>query len=216
LLQAIHSLAKAAPGLARSPRSRILKLVIEVPPMNYSRSVKKLRRSFSTRDAEIWKGTAAGALGGLVASWVMNELSTLMQKAASNGGNGRQQQQQPAEQEPEDPTQTTAEKISELAGIRLNKEQKQKAGTVVHYAFGAVMGAVYGAAAEVLPPVKSLAGLPYGAALFVAADEVTLPALGLAKPPTEYPLSRHLSGLGQHLVYGVTTEIVRRALRDRL
>jgi len=52
---------------------------------------------------------------------------------------------------------------------------KKKGGTVVHYAFGAVMGAVYGAAAEVAPPVKSLAGLPYGAALFVGADEIALP-----------------------------------------
>jgi hypothetical protein len=37
---------------------------------------------------------------------------------------------------------------------------KKKGGTGVHYAFGAVMGAGYGAAAEVAPPVKSLAGLP--------------------------------------------------------
>jgi len=99
---------------------------------------------------------------------------------------------------------------------KLNKQQKKEGGTVVHYAFGAVMGAVYGAAADVVPPVKSLAGLPYGAALSVGADEIALPVLGLSKKPTEYPLSRHLSGLGQHLVYGATVELVRRGMRERL
>src|SRR5689334_15082927 len=167
--------------------------------MDYSRSVKRVRRSFRNRDGAIWKGAAAGAIGGLVASWTMNEFSTLVRKLAPNGSNGRQQKQERSEQQPEDPTQTTAEKIAELVGVRLDRQEKQKAGTVVHYVFGAAMGAVYGAAAELLPPAKSLVGVPYGAALFVAADEVALPVFGLAKPPTEYPLSRHLSGLSQHL-----------------
>jgi len=187
--------------------------------MNYSSRTSRARSSSteSTRDGEVWKGAAAGAVGGLVASWVMNEVSPVIQKIASAAGNGQQQEPKNSDQQPEDPTMTTAEKISEtIAGIRLTKEQKKKGGTIVHYAFGALMGAVYGAVAEVLSPVKSLAGLPYGAALFVSADELALPALGLAKMPTEYPLSRHLSGLGQHLVYGVTTEFVRRTLRNRL
>jgi uncharacterized membrane protein YagU involved in acid resistance len=146
----------------------------------------------------------------------MNEVSPVIQKIASAAGNG-QQQKANGEQQAEDPTMTTAEKVSEtVAGIRLTNEQKKKGGTIVHYAFGALMGAVYGAAAEVLPPIKSLAGLPYGAAVFVGVDEFALPALGLAKMPNEYPLSRHLSGLGQHLVYGATTEFVRRTLRNRL
>jgi uncharacterized membrane protein YagU involved in acid resistance len=148
----------------------------------------------------------------------MNEVAPVIEKIASLAGNGQQQEQQSSsQQQSEDPTQTTAEKISEVvAGIRLSKEQKKKGGTIVHYAFGALMGAVYGAAAEVLPPVKSLAGLSYGAAVFVGVDELALPVLGLAKTPVEYPLSSHLSGLGQHLVYGATTEFVRRTLRDRL
>ena len=188
--------------------------------MNYSSRTSRVRISStkSARDGEVWKGTAAGALGGLVASWAMNELSPVIQKITSLVDNGQQQKQRVSgEQQPEDPTMTTAEKISEtVAGIRLTKEQKKKGGTIVHYAFGALMGALYGAAAEVLPPVKSLAGLPYGAALFVGADELALPALRLSKRPSEYPLSRHLSGLGQHLVYGVTTEVVRRSPRNRL
>jgi hypothetical protein len=179
--------------------------------MDYS-SKKRRRRP------DVLKGAAAGAVGGLLASWVMNEFSPLIEKVAEAAANGSKRETQGnGQQRQEDPTAITAEKISKtVAGIRLNKKQKKKAGTLVHYAFGALMGGVYGAAAEVRPAAKSAAGLPYGAALFVGADEIALPVLGLAKKPTEYPLSRHLSGLGQHLVYGLTTELVRRTLREKL
>ena len=167
-------------------------------------------------DREIWKGAAAGAVGGLVASWVMNEFSSVLTKITEASTNGNKRKSQGNGQQQEDPTIVTAEKITEtFAGIRLSKDQKKIGGTVVHYAFGATMGAVYGAATEIRPEVHSLAGLPYGMALFLVADEVAVPLLGLAKKPTEYPLSSHLSGLGQHLVYGVTTELVRRTLREK-
>jgi uncharacterized membrane protein YagU involved in acid resistance len=78
------------------------------------------------------------------------------------------------------------------------------------------LGALYGAAAEYLPTVKSYAGLPYGAAVFVGADEIALPVLGLTKKPAEYPASQHLYGLSSHFVYGLTLEGVRRVVRDRL
>jgi len=40
--------------------------------------------------------------------------------------------------------------------------------------------------------------------------------LGLKKPPTEYPLSEHAYALASHLVYGLTTEMVRGAVRNVL
>ena len=60
--------------------------------------------------------------------------------------------------------------------------------------------------------VTALAGIPFGAALWLAADEIGVPAAGLAKGPAEYPVSKHASALAAHLVYGATTELVRRGL----
>jgi putative membrane protein len=107
-----------------------------------------------------------------------------------------------------------AGKIASLAGRQLLHEQKKKAGPLVHYGFGTLQGAMYGA-------VTGLAGvsggfLPsiiFGAALFAVADEIALPALGLSGKPTEYPASTHLYGLASHIVYGLSTEIARRGLR---
>jgi uncharacterized membrane protein YagU involved in acid resistance len=108
----------------------------------------------------------------------------------------------------------TADRISELVqGRHLTKDEKKKAGPVVHYAFGALLGAVYGASVEMNPAANALAGVPFGAILFAAANEMALPVLGLSDKPAAYPLSTHLYGLVSHAVYGVTTETIRRMVR---
>ena len=66
----------------------------------------------------------------------------------------------------------TAALIAEsVFGHSLTKEQKQEAGPLVHYAFGTLIGGIYGVAAEISPSVKSIGGLPFGTALFLGADE---------------------------------------------
>ena len=111
----------------------------------------------------------------------------------------------------------TASKIYETVfGEPLSPEQKKAAGPVVHYVFGTAMGGLYGVAAEYDRRVRSGAGVPFGTVLFAAADEVAVPALGLSKEPTEYPLSQHAYALASHVVYGATTEAVRRVTRKLL
>ncbi len=97
---------------------------------------------------------------------------------------------------------------------KLSREEKHVAGAVAHYAFGITTGAWYGAAAEYVPGVTVGAGLPFGAFVWLSADEGVVPALGLSKSPREYPLSIHAYALASHLVYGVATEVVRNAIRQ--
>jgi putative membrane protein len=172
-------------------------------------------------EANFLKGMLAGAVGGMAASWTMNEFQKVWaatEKQIIGGKQGQIGGQQKSDQDnsgdADDATMTTADRISELMqGRHLTKEEKKKAGPVVHYAFGALMGAVYGASVEVNPAANALAGIPFGAILFAAADEVALPVLGLSDKPAAYPLSTHLYGLVSHAVYGVTTETVRRIVR---
>ena len=168
-----------------------------------------------TGEGNILKGILAGAVGGLVASWTMNEFQKAWAAAEKQITGGKQSQQgDQGSEDAEDATMKTADRISELLqGRHLTKEEKKKAGPVVHYAFGALMGAVYGASVEVNPAANALGGIPFGAILFAAADEVALSALGLSDKPAAYPLSTHLYGLVSHAVYGATTETVRRMVR---
>ncbi len=166
-------------------------------------------------DGNVWKGLAAGIAGGLLASLVMNQFQALVKKAAESGGaNGKGAKSKKKESGGDDATVQAASAISEgLFNHRLAKEEKKVAGPVVHYAMGATMGALYGMLAEVDTRLTLGVGVPFGAAVWLAADEVAVPALGFGPPPLETPASTHASALASHAVYGLTTDLVRRALR---
>ena len=81
---------------------------------------------------------------------------------------------------------------------------------------GVTSGLIYGIVSEIALVTTAGLGLPFGAAVWLVADAVVVPALGLSKPVTEFPLSTHAYALSSHLVYGLTTDLVRRTVRDLL
>lgn len=201
------------------------------------------RRARGRGEGNVLKGLAAGLVGGLVASFVMNEFQALWSKvsegmkgpqADSSAGKGGETSQGQGEgrrnseegeqggrgdggEEQEPATVKAAEAISEgVFGHELTKREKPLAGEAVHYAMGGASGAIYGTLAELVPPVTTGAGVPFGAAVWLVADEAAVPALGLSKSPTEYPLSVHVYALASHLVFGLATDTVRRAVRRAL
>ena len=168
------------------------------------------------RQRHPWKGAAAGAIAGLAAAWTMNHVQNgwfkLSQKMKSYGDSGAMQQSE-GQEDGEPATMKAVERLSTLVGRPMTKEQRHAAAPLVHYAFGAVVGAAYGATVEYNRAAGIGAGIPFGTFVFVTADETAVPALRLSKPPTEYPLQTHLYALASHAVYGLTTEMVRRAAR---
>ncbi len=163
----------------------------------------------------LWKGIVAGALGGLAGSFVMNQFQaglSAASKAISNGGEEPQSESESSE-ESDDATVKTARAIAEnVLHKPLPKSEKQAAGSAVHYAFGATVGAVYGACSAALPITTLGRGIAYGTAVFLLADEVGVPAARLAPPPTESPASSHAKAFASHCVYGFVTDLVRRSL----
>ena len=176
-------------------------------------------------NANVWKGIVAGLAGGLVASWTMNQFQAAWMRLAANSdkphgaqsmqpSDGSEGNQSEDAKEQDDATVKAAKAISEnVFGHELQESEKKPAGAAVHYAFAVASGGLYGALAEVVPQVTTTAGLPFGAAFWLLADEVSVPLLGLSKGPTEYPVSTHVYSLASHIVYGVSTELSRRALR---
>ena len=162
-----------------------------------------MNRKRRSTGALVVRGLAAGLAGGLVASFAMNQFQASLSKlsrAEESGGQGG-----------DDATVKVAEAVSDAAlGHHLTRSEKEKAGPAVHYAFGATMGALYGVVSELEPRVKAGYGIPFGAGLWLAADELAVPALGLSKAPIDYPVSTHASAFAAHLVYGVTVDLVRR------
>lgn len=180
-------------------------------------------------EGDVWKGVVAGLVGGLVASWTMDrfqdvwlKLSTKDQPTGvqSSEQNSDLKEKQPStgnDGEQDDTTVKAASAISEgIFRHKLTKDEKKIAGPAVHYALGTGVGGLYGGVAEVIPEVTAGAGLPFGAAFWLVVDETAVPLLRLSKGPTEYPVSTHVYALTSHLVYGLTAELVRCALRKEL
>lgn len=170
-------------------------------------------------EGNIFKGLIAGLVAGLVASWTMNRFQDVWVKLADHqDGADRDPKLTPQNTEAEDDTTVrTASAISEgLFDHKLTDSEKRIAGTAVHYGLGTGVGGLYGVVAEITPEVTSGAGLPFGAAFWLVVDEGAVPLLGLSKAPTKYPLSTHVYALTSHFVYGLTAEVVRRAVRKAL
>jgi putative membrane protein len=99
---------------------------------------------------------------------------------------------------------------------RLSRDELRIAAAFFHYAFGAAVGAIYGAYVESRSRQRSRSGAGLGTALWATADEMAMPMLGLSERSTRRPLEMHLQSFAAHLVYGVTTEVVRRPARMAL
>jgi hypothetical protein len=184
-------------------------------------------------EGNVWKGLAAGVVGGLAAAWAMNQFQAAwsrvaegeershgaqsLQRGTPQHGVGRKLQLEGHDDERDDAAGRLANAVA-VATLdqELSGREKETAGAAFHYGMGATSGALYGAVAEAFPSVKAGAGLPFGAAVWVVADEGIVPLVGLSKPATDYPFSIHAYAFTSHLVFGLTAEFVRRAVRHVL
>ena len=156
-------------------------------------------------DNSVWKGLAAGLIGGLVASWTMNRFQDVWSTVANRQGNEKTPDTQEPEfgampEVPDDTTMKAASAISEgVFGHKLTQSEKKIGGTAVHYVLGTGVGGLYGAAAEMSPNVTAGAGLPFGAVFWLVVDEGAVPLLGLSEGPMAYPLSISFMDLQRRL-----------------
>lgn len=169
----------------------------------------------------VLRGIISGAAAGITATLIMDQflkLTSASQKAVEKQiklahgespweiAHERVQHEQQAAQQ-EDSTEIVARKLAKATGKTLDKEQKKTAGHVVHYAFGTLMGVVYGVSAELVPEATTGAGTAFGTLLYLGADEVAVPAFQLS--PANSPASDRLQHWAAHVVYGGSLELVR-------
>jgi putative membrane protein len=151
---------------------------------------------------KILRPLLAGAIGGLIGAAAMGPthvISTKVNAAPPPKG--------------EDATERVANGIARQAtGRSLARRDRKKGGQLVHFAFGACVGALYGLLASEYPIVTSGGGTLFGAGVYVGAHLIGVPALGLAPTADENGIAAESAELASHLVYGATTEKFRRAL----
>lgn len=104
----------------------------------------------------------------------------------------------------------------QVAGRSLPEKERQLALQGIHFIFGALAGAVYGALVEVEPSLAAWRGAAFGITLNRITHETILPHLGLTAPPGRQPTQERISEWVTHATYGVATDTVRRAVRRAL
>lgn len=146
-----------------------------------------------------------GAVAGIVGTWLMDLVTTaLMQQTPKKVI----EQEKAARPGGKTSVELMVDRIEETAGFELNQEQRTLIQQWVHYALGAVPGAIYVFARERIPGVGATHGLLYGALLFLVNDEWLNWQLGFAGAPEAYSTDTHLRGPLGHLVLGATTDIL--------
>ena len=152
----------------------------------------------ATHERSILKGALAGMVGGLAGAGAKVLAEKLFPPRAAG-------------QTP--PPIVLAEQV---AGHPLPPTQQQAAMHSIHWGFGAIAGAVYGAAVEMEPSVGAWKGAAFGLTLNKLTHESLLPKMGLAAAKEEQPPQERISEWVTHAVYGIFTETVRRAVRKSL
>ena len=168
----------------------------------------------------VGKGLLAGWIGGLVGTWAMSEAQALWSQAADgrrpHSAGGRHDAREWQERyEGQNANELAPQAVARATiGRRLTRDELEIAAPFSHYAFGSVTAAGYGALVEYEPAATAGYGTVFGGAVWAGADELAMPLLGLSR--RDYPLEAHLQAFTAHLVYGVTTEAVRRLVRRAL
>ena len=165
------------------------------------------RRESSGRakSKHLGKGILAGIVGGLVGSIALRAWMTVMSQV--HEGTTVPDQNGPAHQ-------VAGMVFRGLTGGDMTARQRFLYGEAVHYAFGAVTGGIYGGIAEYQAWTTAGKGLLFGTGVFLAADESSMPLLGLIPPPWTEIVPAQVEHWAAHLVFGIAGELTRRRLRQ--
>jgi putative membrane protein len=111
------------------------------------------------------------------------------------------------------PPVVLAEQVTQRS---LDDRERDLTMQTIHFVFGALAGAVYGALVEYEPSLGAWRGAAFGITLNRITHESLLPRLGLTAPPRQQPTQERISEWVTHAVYGIATDSVRRAVRRTL
>ena len=153
---------------------------------------------------------AFGLLAGAFATFVMDQVSGCAYQLEDE--KTRKQEEEIRHQEY--PPELLASKlVRAVNGADLDKEEKQKYGKAIHWAYGIGWGGMYGALRGRVPFADAASGVAFGLGLWLIGDELVVPALDLSPPSAAFPWQNHARAAANHLAYGSTLGLSHSLLR---
>ncbi|MEC9483754.1 MAG: DUF1440 domain-containing protein [Halomonas sp.] len=168
-----------------------------------------MRRETHTSDSRnVMMDALLGAVAGTVGVWALDRIDWFMFNHEDPAARRQTQAVRPHHAAP---AQVAADKAAEAMGKEVSNPEKSVPGTMIHYSLGTIPGAIYGAMHT--PLIGTGRGSLFGLSLFLMQDEGLNAISGLSARPSDYPWQAHARGFIAHLVYGVATDTVFRALK---
>lgn len=103
-----------------------------------------------------------------------------------------------------------------LVGTPIKLENEGIVEQLVNIPLGATVGAIYGYGKRDKNEVSILDGAILGTTTWASTHQTSLPLLGLDESPEKIPLKTQAHELISHIIFGVTTELVRGVINDTL
>ncbi len=158
----------------------------------------------------VLRDSLAGAVGGLAGAWAMQRFrlqwDARAHASADSGIFGLD----------EEADIGSVDQVCAAFNLAvLSREEALEAALWLHYAYGLLSGAAYGAAVAKRPATRAGFGIAFGVGLWLVGDELAMAAAGLSNP-FERKASSHGSALVAHILFGLVTEGGRRALSSVL
>ena len=164
---------------------------------------------------------AVGVAAGLGASWIKVLVEAPMQRAGEKVFPPHPGQKDAVGADPGGhpermpPAHIAGGAWLRLTGEQLGREELLKVQTVIHYTFGAAVGAAYALLARRFPAVTGGGGAPAGAVLYGMTHASLVPALGVQPFPHQLPRAAFVWEGGSHVVFGMAMEAGRYLLAGR-
>ena len=151
----------------------------------------------------IYGNAVRGAIAGAAATWAMDQVTTVMLAVQAPEVT---KQETAAQANGKSSVSNLVDRVEAETGMVVPPARRPLVERLVHYALGAIPGAIYGVVRRWIPFARAGSGLFYGLGIFAANDEYLNTKLGLAAAPSAYPPETHIRGLAGHAVLGVATE----------
>ncbi|TDN95498.1 putative membrane protein [Salegentibacter sp. 24] len=148
------------------------------------------------------RGLVAGIIGGLAGTAVKSLVEHFLPV--------RQIEQRSAQIKIVDDLST------KIIGSPISIQNEELAEQLVNFPIGASVGAAYGYGKRDDDLLKLKDGIILGSSTWITTHETSFPLMGLEPKPTEIPIRMQMNELLAHVLFGITTEVVRSTILKRL
>jgi len=149
-----------------------------------------------------------GAIGGAAATWAMTRATTWLYDRESSAARQREDNARGGETA----FARAAGRLAGAADVTLDREQRARVGTALHWTTGIAAGIGYALARRRWPPIAVGGGLAFGFGFFMLMDEGVNTLFGFTPPPRAFPWQAHARGAAGHAVFGVATHLIARSV----